>query len=361
MSATFSESIERLKQSVRMMIAERAGCSDQVSQPSDFWSGSLSVFEYLINLSSRDFENIRFHTSLITGESTHTYAHLNPPPDGVAFANSIGYAFYTSNIPEAFWLGEPPAPRMPYPLGLTYKGRIINNDTTRYQSCVANLYTAGFLTELLNSTRRSVILEVGGGYGGMANHLGNLLSGRATYIILDLPEMFLFSGAYLSLLNPNKRIYFYDKSTFTNEFLQRGLFDYDYVLLPNYVTAQLAEMGPDLELMLNMQSFQEMTPAQIDQYAAFGAKKVTGYIYSNNLDCHPINEVLAPGTVSSHLNKFFQLFPAPEIYDQKVQGINLLWCHRAYLGTSRLRPRAFPPNATLRYAWAGQGYEFTVS
>lgn len=342
------------------MIQERNSNFQQTDGqfPSPIWIEGLSLFDYIINLSAENFLNIRFHAGYITGSYVLEYWHQHPPADPARVANNIGYRFYTEDIPEAYWIGEPPTPKLPRPLGIDYKGRIINQDISRYQSCICNLYSAGILTRLLEGDSKNLIVEIGAGYGGLAHHLGTILAQRSTYIILDLPEMLLFSGGYLIVNNPEKNIYVYDKSTFTPQFLSSEIYNYDYVLLPNYVLKDLYAVR-EINLIINMQSFQEMTRAQIAEYARFGHSKLSGYIYSDNIDSHPSNSALAPDTVTTLLARDFRLFPPPQLYD-KVTGNGSPWFYKRYIGVVSDKHTLLPEEATMKFASGFVRYTVTT-
>ena len=111
--------------------------------------------------------------------------------------------------------------------------------------------------------QRNLVLEVGGGYGGLAHHLSNILK-NVTYVIVDLPETLLFSAAYISLQNPDKKIYLYDSADFS-EFINGGQAgSYDFVLIPNYRLPSLNDW--EFKLVINMISFQEMSAPQVNDY-----------------------------------------------------------------------------------------------
>ena len=224
---------------------------------------------------------------------------------------------------------------------MTWRGRIINADITRYQSCVSNLHSMGVLDHIKKGSRRGAVLEIGGGYGGLAHGLGNRVTANATYVVLDLPEMLLFSGGYLIANNPDKKIYVYDPETFTPEFVREGIKQFDYALLPNYKVSELAALR-DLKLVINMQSFQEMTPAQIREYLTFAAEQLDGFLYSDNVDCHPYNDELKGSSVSQELFEKFLILPPPVFYDGRPTA-GQPWYYRAYLGVPRVPGRQFPP------------------
>jgi hypothetical protein len=349
--------IEALKRNVAAMIRERQTIlrAEDPANPSPLWLECLQVFSYMLSLSPEDYRNVRVHTGLITGSSPFLYWHPDPPIDPEAFVAASAYPFHCQGVPEDRWLSEPLAPGIPGPLGVHWRGRVLNGDVIRYQSCVSVLQTMGILDELRGRSSRSLVMEIGGGFGGLAHGLGGILGGQSTYVVLDLAEMLLFSGGYLITNHPDKKIYVYDPETFTPEFLRAQIHEYDYVLLPNYLLPRLSAL-PRLDLMINMQSFQEMTPAQIRAYLALAEEKLDGFLYSDNVDRHPHNADLQDTTISRELGERFLMLPPPSFYDARPRSKSP-WYYRSYLCLprgQRQRLERLPATAVMRVCPGGE-------
>ncbi len=323
--AGFPESVEQLKHCVREMLAEQGD-----AKPSEVWREVTGVFGYLMHLPPEAFRIIRYHTGLIDGQA-FAYWHRHPPPDPEVEARRLGYAEAIRDLPPDLWMWEPPVPALPRPLGVEYRGRIINLTVARIQECVSNLYRNGALDPVGPG---SVVIEIGGGHGGLALGLGRALRGRATYVLIDLPEMLLIQGAFLSLNDPDAAVYVYDPSTFKPGFVRDELRSYDLVLVPHYALDRLRELDR-IALMINMMSFQEMTSAQVEGYARFGRDLLSGYLYSDNLDRHPFNAELS--SVTEVLRSSFDLRPDPGDYDELFRGTDWTWVryYRKYLGSPK--------------------------
>ena len=113
-SESFVDMIQHLKRCVNSMVLERdqlAGVQES-ALPSPIWTEMVSVFSYLMSLSPEDFRNIRFHTGLINGSSWR-YWHPYPEPDPEIEAESLGYSAAVKDVPEKYWIGEPPTPGIP--------------------------------------------------------------------------------------------------------------------------------------------------------------------------------------------------------------------------------------------------------
>ncbi|MFC1724230.1 putative sugar O-methyltransferase [candidate division KSB1 bacterium] len=345
----FYSNINNLKSKIIQMLNERRESikATDTEAPDIIWTETLSYFDYLINLPAEDYWKIRLHTSPITGEFVYHYWHKHPFIDPESFAGESGYKILTDDIPDKFKIGEKPVPNSDIPLGITYEGKVVNKDISRYQSCISNLYYSGILNKILDQEDKKTILEIGGGYGGLAHHLGEITKGKATYILLDFPEMLLISGAYLYVNNPNENIYIYDKNSFDSDFLKNKIHDYDYILIPTDAIKDLYSLK-DLFLMINMQSFQEMNEAQIDAYAKFGSEKLSGYLYSNNIDRHPMNKELKPLTVTDILSRHYKLFPEPELYNDPSLYSDHPWYYRFYIGTPKNLSQEYNKEAFMK-------------
>ena len=344
----FADKIELLRTSVKAMLADHdpRRC-EHTSSDVPIWTDVSKVFHYVMNLSVEDFLLIRLHTSLITGEFLFRYWHTYPPLAPDSFAKVTGYKALTEDVPKEYWIGEPPLLNIDIPVGVNYNGKIINKNISRYQSCISNLYHMGILENLLKSKDKRIIVETGGGYGGLAHHIGQVLGQKATYIIIDLPVMLMFSVSYLILNNHNKDIYIYNSNTFTNDFIENKIFDYDYLLLPPDALSLLQKLK-DVSLVINMMSFQEMTQSQIEEYAKFGCSVLSGYLYSNNIDRHPLNNHLGSTNVTEILDKYFDLFPSPQTYGDASLNSQHPWYYKFYFGIPRGKNRNYPQNCGIK-------------
>ncbi len=279
---------------------------------------------------------------MITGSEILSYWHSFPATDPEKFAEGMGYKFLTEGIPEEYWCSEPNTPGIPRPIGIDYRGKIVNGDIKRYQQCITNLYLSDILP-YLEARPHPVIIEIGSGFGGLSHQISNMIP-RATIILVDFPEMLLVAGSYLIANNPDKEILVYQGGPFPGwEELQRCRF----VLWPNYLLDALYNtLEIKALLAINMQSFQEMNHLQVAKYAEL-IRARSDYIYSDNMDCHPFNAGLYPETVASLLAKFVTLFPDPKFYDTIKGSRAPSWFYKCFIGSAL--PSFISPNARLRF------------
>ena len=199
--------IKEIKRRVVAMLEERQPletASGLVESPSKYWSEFCSYFDYMLELPEEYFAKLRLHTYHLTGDNYQTY-YFTEPGDSL---EAWQWDMLTDGIPPQYILNEPEG-------GIGFylaDDRFVSRDITIYQRTISSLYRRGVLAEL-SRRKKSYVLEIGGGYGASAHHFKNICR-NVTYIIVDLPETLLFSASYLSLLNPQKKIYVYDRVSF---------------------------------------------------------------------------------------------------------------------------------------------------
>lgn len=120
-------------------------------------------------------------------------------------------------------------------------------------------YYAQKIKELLSETeKKSIILELGGGYGGLAYFLNDKMN--CVYIDIDLPENMALSAYYLLSCFPNKNILLFGEK----EICDIALTDYDIILIPNFEISKIPTNSVDM--IFNSYSLAEMTKETIDLY-----------------------------------------------------------------------------------------------
>jgi hypothetical protein len=306
MHASDVTKIKEIQAGIKGMLEERAslidgttgrsnGASATVISPSSYWSDFCAQFEYMLDLPAPHFAKLRNHTYHLTSDVYLTYYFGAP----AVFRRASCYDAIVAGLPDRYVLSEPADG-----IGFDLNGKLVSWDIIRFQRAFSALYREGIFDQLARLPRRH-ILEIGGGYGGIAHQVGKTLE-RTTYIIVDLPETLVFAASYLSLQNPAKKIYLYDKDTFQSV-VTGDLDSYDFILLPNYRLKDLSHIKFDLAL--NIASLQEMRRAQAEEYLDFIARS-GAILYSDNQDHQPKNAEL--GTLYDLLTARFKLTEIPE-------------------------------------------------
>ncbi|SME99096.1 putative sugar O-methyltransferase [Tistlia consotensis] len=255
-----------------LRLKDQAGTA---GEPSRYWQEELAGFEYLLDASPLVVEKLLHHSYHLTGLKVYDYRS----------GKEAAQRQFEEKLAALIELGGRdllvPQPRALGGFGFEIDGALYNIDTLKFFEVLIGMRRAGVLPPA--DGERRCLLEVGAGWGGFA-HAYKTLRPDTTYVIVDLPEVLLFSGTYIRTVFPAARLHFHDAA----DPIPKGRWrDYDFVLLPN---TALDQLRPDrLDLVVNMVSFQEMTAEQCLGYVAKAAALHCPVLYSLNRDRSPYN------------------------------------------------------------------------
>lgn len=265
--------------------------------PSQYWSEYIRMFDYMLDaeVPLSCFKNLRNHTYHLTGTMpTHHKKNVDQSELKKYYCELV------KKCPEKYQIEEPASLGG---FGTNINGKLINKDIKRFTEVFVVLNEANILQQLQQGGHKYV-LEIGGGFGGLAHHFKSIVP-DCTYVIVDLPETLLFSASYISLLNHDKKIYIFDENYQENRL--HGFDKYDFVLLPNWALEDFNERIFDL--VINQASFQEMTTYQVESYLDKIKEICHGYLYSCNQNFQDYNREL------NGLNQnLFERFTVKEYY-----------------------------------------------
>lgn len=258
----------------------------QETTASDYWTEELQNFEYLLDASPLIIDKLRQHCYHITGVRPYEYRSGNQPLRGfiarrLEALDSLGLV--RLRIPEGPELGG---------FGYEYEGGLYNLDTVKYYESLIAMERGGVLAGLAQ-TDQTVVIEVGGGWGGMAYQLKSLFP-HIQYAIVDLPEVLLLSSTYLKAVFPMSTSAFFSGEAWPET---------DFVFIPHWKFSALP--AKSIQLALNSVSFQEMTEDQVRQYVTGWASMGAERIYSLNRPRSVYNTQLR--NVHSVLNEAFDI------------------------------------------------------
>lgn len=149
-------------------------------------------------------------------------------------------------------IAELDAPLIGNPWGYAVDGSLLYEPVCEYH------YQADYFARILATLERPNIVEIGGGFGGLAYHLLKRIP-QACYIGFDLPEVTLLQSYYLSCAFPDAKLLIYYAGMQAIE-----LEGYDIAILPNFMLPKLPEGIADL--VINVRSFAEMPAETIAEY-----------------------------------------------------------------------------------------------
>lgn len=241
-----------------------------LARPSDYWAEELNRFLYMFDASPLIIEQLRHHSHHITGIQAYNYRSHSDRKEGPKFHAKLEALRSLDDhglfVPEARELGG---------FGHDIDGKLVNIDTLKYYECMIAMDRGGALASLRQRPERHVVMEIGSGWGGLAYTFKSLFPDTC-YVLVDFPELFLFSASYLMTLFPEARVAFVLESGG----VEGNWADYDFVFVPNTLQEHI---GPErLDLTINTVSFQEMTTEQVRAYVELAAALDCPLLYSLN-------------------------------------------------------------------------------
>jgi putative sugar O-methyltransferase len=275
------------------MIEEGQAREDNTSL---YWLDELVGFEYMLDASPLIIQKLREHCFHLTGIRSYEYrGHHIHQRDKFARMLAVLRQQDRHNlfVPEPDVLGG---------FGHNIDEHLVNFDTLRFFGDLIAMDRGGVLDSFReNEGKRKTVLEIGAGWGGFAFAFKTLFH-NTTYVIIDLPQTLLFSAVYLRAAFPSAfMLLFGDKP---QEVLLEDVQSYDFIFLPHYFLDPIHKLG-QIDLAINIASFQEMTSDQVDRYASRLSDSGCASIFSHNRDHSPHNPQLT--TVSSILEEYYQL------------------------------------------------------
>lgn len=165
------------------------------------------------------------------------------------------------------------APRVGNPWGYKVKNKLI------YEPAFSYFSQAEFVDRLIGGgTGSPVVLEIGGGFGGLASHLIKR-NKKIKYIGLDLPENVIIQTYYLSCVFPELNVYCYNEEF--KKLDQCMLDNFDIIILPNYRLAQIDEGL--IDMLVNIRSLSEMSMETISEYYSQIERVKPKYYFHENI------------------------------------------------------------------------------
>ncbi len=280
-----------VREKVIQMMDETPSPDDH--RPSDYWTEELSGIDYMFDASPSVIVKLRQHCHHLTGIRAYDYrTHHSHQIE--RFATKLHMLRRHDErgllLPEAPALGG---------FGHTVDGSLYNLDTLKFYECLIGMDKAGILDALARAPHgRRLVMEIGAGWGGFAWQFKTHFPGT-TYVIVDLPPVLLFSAVYLKTLFPLASVFIYGDQPLKE--LMENPAAYDFIFLPHFLIPALTLK--DIDLMINLVSFQEMTSAQVELYVKYAAQSNCRHIYSLNRNRSRHNTQL--GNVASIIGDYY--------------------------------------------------------
>jgi putative sugar O-methyltransferase len=144
-------------------------------------------------------------------------------------------------------------------------------------------YYAQAINSLLPSSGSGTVIELGGGFGGMAYFLLRN-NPRATYIDFDLPEALALASYYLLMAFPDLPVTLYGEAELSPETLEKSRI----IMMPSFEIRKMPSKTVDVAF--NSYSLAEMSPQAIHEYIAELTRCAKGHFLHIN---HTQNSVVS--------------------------------------------------------------------
>lgn len=200
------------------------------------------------------------------------------------FENSPGYSrWLTHNFKvwkeslneKELDISELGLPATGNPYGVNIEGHIINVNSFLFN------YRANFCKKITQNKTKSLIMEIGGGFGGLGYYLHKIKT-NCTYIDLDIPENLIVTEYFLKITYPDKKILTLNTEDINSIDLSKdNLLKYDIVLLPNFMLPYFKENS--IDLIINTISLGEMGYDTICEYIEQIDRVGRKYFYHENI------------------------------------------------------------------------------
>jgi len=275
------QNYEQVRDHVLRMKDLEAQRSETILKPSAYWREELENFEYMLDAHPLIINKLRHHSHHVTGLRVYDY-RSNKDSVRELLAEKLEVLVKMGGhdllVPEPRDMGG---------FGFEIEGQLYNIDTLKFYEVLIAMQRSSVLPDLRKPADRKLVWEIGAGWGGFAYQFKTICS-NVTYVIMDFPELFLFSGTYLKTMFPEARVEFFDHGSLGKLLGQWR--DIDFLFVPNTF---LDDFSPDqVDLAINMVSFQEMTSDQVRAYVEKAHELQSPYLYSLNRDRSPYNHEL---------------------------------------------------------------------
>ena len=164
------------------------------------------------------------------------------------------------------------APEVGNPWGYKVRGSLL------YEPVFTYFLQAEYINRLVQCAARPVVLEIGGGFGGLASHLLKR-NPSLRYVGLDLPENVVIQSYYLSCVFPELKVYVHNEDFISLD--SAMLESYDVVLLPNYCLPKV--QAGVIDMLVNVRSLSEMSKETIAEYFEQIDRIKPAYFFHENI------------------------------------------------------------------------------
>jgi putative sugar O-methyltransferase len=270
-------------------------------RPSIYWQDFSRFTSYVRTLPAEELKFIRYHTWHLNSDQYGFY-YFCLDSTRRAVLEEFDYLKNKLGISTAF--GEDK-----HGLGFDTDQGKISRDVVRYLLVLLELVKQGAFA----TAGPQMVLEIGGGYGGLAR-MCLTLNPATAYVIMDIEETLFYQAVYLTNTFGSDRVVLCGSGDAPISALKAG----HIYLVPQSDFKKV--LGCQFDLAINQQSMQEMNQAQVDNYCDL-LSKVARKFYSCNISQHPDGVVGRTGIVKGLNEYFIRRFPVMVWDSDKEAGV----------------------------------------
>tara|TARA_B110001452_G_scaffold210414_1_gene180810 strand:+ start:1636 stop:2961 length:1326 start_codon:yes stop_codon:yes gene_type:complete len=179
---------------------------------------------------------------------------------------------------------------------LNYRGQRLTHRVLRHA-----YYSSQILTHTdLDINKKNIIMDLGGGYGGLSRILKNIYQ-RSSMVIIEIPEVCLMANYFIKKNFPNCKLGtvkdFKDKTNITSDDIKK----FDFIILPQPFMELFGENIFDL--IINTTSLGEMANEMQNYYIEHIERITSNYFYSINRAEQRVDKYNAQGFYDLNFKK----------------------------------------------------------
>jgi hypothetical protein len=329
--------------------------NEEIHFPQAIWAldqgaGLYDGFRAILSRDPRVLNYLRLWSQHFTGYRLFSMEFAKcqpfPHPDEIGAAADRRLAALEA-APDC-WVGRylrlaaklPPSLRVAPPrqlgeIGWNVGGRTVSYDSYVYLERIAVLHECGVLDRLRQIAaegRTPSVIEIGGGYGGLAYYLAKLIP-QLRIVIVDIPESLIFSSLYLSLSLSNGTHTYARAEEPADTFLSDTP---GCSFIPNYLFDGLLDTKSRFDLAINTLSMSEMDAAQVEYYCLGLGQLLSddALFFEQNQNNTPIGRLDAQTLIARHFGRRQDL--RSRLVGSLTQGTAHLWSNDGM--SSRSKP-----------------------
>jgi hypothetical protein len=237
--------------------------------------------------------------------------------------------YWMTQTSGSFALHDLAGPEIGNPFGLLLQGTLLRTDAEYAHYCA---YRLGSLLD----SQKSIVAEIGGGFGGMAYYL---LRDHAdlTYLNFDVPESIALCSYYLLKAFPQLTVLLYGEGELTKKTIDRA----DIVLMP---LPELSSMPPEsVDVTFSSHAMSDVSSDSMIEYVQ-NIEHVTRTSFlhiGHSQACKSLSDLVSKGDSSFELTQTRQSdWGSHQITGGKVEGMAAAMFEHCYTRTGVLKSQA---------------------